>query len=61
VAVYVVPLWPICLLFAGTGCNCNFYSYYGCVCLLLSWSYCKCEMPYNPDDLMVQCDACKDW
>ncbi|MCO5552243.1 hypothetical protein L7F22_005755 [Adiantum nelumboides] len=23
--------------------------------------YCKCEMPYNPDDLMVQCDACKDW
>lgn len=18
-------------------------------------------MPYNPDDLMVQCDACKDW
>uniref|UniRef100_A0A804NQV7 Chromatin remodeling protein EBS n=1 Tax=Zea mays TaxID=4577 RepID=A0A804NQV7_MAIZE len=23
--------------------------------------YCKCEMPYNPDDLMVQCDACKHW
>ncbi|KAK8933496.1 hypothetical protein KSP39_PZI015563 [Platanthera zijinensis] len=23
--------------------------------------YCKCEMPYNPDDLMVQCDECKDW
>ncbi|XP_021969934.1 chromatin remodeling protein EBS isoform X1 [Helianthus annuus] len=23
--------------------------------------YCKCEMPYNPDDLMVQCEACKDW
>lgn len=23
--------------------------------------YCICEMPYNPDDLMVQCDACKDW
>ncbi|MCO5563502.1 hypothetical protein L7F22_017145 [Adiantum nelumboides] len=22
--------------------------------------YCKCEMPYNPDDLMVQCEACKD-
>ncbi|XP_042399517.1 chromatin remodeling protein EBS-like isoform X3 [Zingiber officinale] len=22
--------------------------------------YCKCEMPYNPDDLMVQCDGCKD-
>ena len=18
-------------------------------------------MPYNPDDLMVQCDECKDW
>ncbi|GJV03289.1 chromatin remodeling protein EBS [Tanacetum coccineum] len=23
--------------------------------------YCKCEMPYNPDLLMVQCDECKDW
>ncbi|OIW08228.1 hypothetical protein TanjilG_15189 [Lupinus angustifolius] len=23
--------------------------------------YCKCEMPYNPDDLMVQCEGCKDW
>ncbi|MBA0712796.1 hypothetical protein Golax_011871 [Gossypium laxum] len=23
--------------------------------------YCKCEMPYNPDDLMVQCEVCKDW
>jgi len=23
--------------------------------------YCKCEMPYNPDDLMVQCELCKDW
>ncbi|KAF9587548.1 hypothetical protein IFM89_004006 [Coptis chinensis] len=23
--------------------------------------YCKCEMPYNPDDLMIQCEACKDW
>ncbi|XP_051135327.1 chromatin remodeling protein EBS-like isoform X2 [Andrographis paniculata] len=23
--------------------------------------YCKCEMPYNPDDLMIQCDECKDW
>ncbi|CAL0333735.1 unnamed protein product [Lupinus luteus] len=23
--------------------------------------YCKCEMPYNPDELMVQCDQCKDW
>ncbi|KAL6010388.1 hypothetical protein ACLOJK_000819 [Asimina triloba] len=22
--------------------------------------YCKCEMPYNPDDLMVQCEECKD-
>ncbi|GJR86847.1 chromatin remodeling protein SHL-like protein [Tanacetum coccineum] len=20
-----------------------------------------CEMPYNPDDLMVQCDGCRDW
>nr|GEW86275.1 chromatin remodeling protein EBS-like [Tanacetum cinerariifolium] len=23
--------------------------------------YCKCKMPYNPDDLMVQCEGCKDW
>ncbi|KAI3769718.1 hypothetical protein L6452_00831 [Arctium lappa] len=23
--------------------------------------YCKCEMPYNPDDLMIQCDGCSDW
>eukprot|EP00271_Cylindrocystis_brebissonii_P011957 TRINITY_DN29992_c0_g1_i1.p1 TRINITY_DN29992_c0_g1~~TRINITY_DN29992_c0_g1_i1.p1 ORF type:complete len:238 (-),score=26.52 TRINITY_DN29992_c0_g1_i1:949-1662(-) len=23
--------------------------------------YCKCEMPYNPDDLMIQCEHCKDW
>ncbi|KNA18810.1 hypothetical protein SOVF_066500 [Spinacia oleracea] len=23
--------------------------------------YCKCEMPYNPDDLMVQCESCSDW
>ncbi|XP_074333026.1 chromatin remodeling protein EBS-like isoform X3 [Apium graveolens] len=23
--------------------------------------YCKCEMPYNPDELMLQCDECKDW
>ncbi|KAL6529649.1 hypothetical protein OROGR_015272 [Orobanche gracilis] len=23
--------------------------------------YCKCEIPYNPDDLMVQCEGCKDW
>ncbi|OVA08708.1 Bromo adjacent homology (BAH) domain [Macleaya cordata] len=22
--------------------------------------YCKCEMPYNPDDLMVQCEGCDD-
>ncbi|XP_024968186.1 chromatin remodeling protein SHL-like isoform X1 [Cynara cardunculus var. scolymus] len=22
--------------------------------------YCKCEMPYNPDDLMIQCDGCRD-
>ncbi|XP_038706357.1 chromatin remodeling protein SHL-like isoform X3 [Tripterygium wilfordii] len=24
-------------------------------------AYCKCEMPYNPDDLMVQCEDCSDW
>ncbi|KAI3742966.1 hypothetical protein L1987_60665 [Smallanthus sonchifolius] len=23
--------------------------------------YCKYEMPKNPDDLMVKCEACKDW
>ncbi|XP_017424634.1 chromatin remodeling protein EBS-like [Vigna umbellata] len=23
--------------------------------------YCKCEMPYNPDVLMVQCEECKNW
>ncbi|GAA0171912.1 hypothetical protein LIER_25844 [Lithospermum erythrorhizon] len=23
--------------------------------------YCKCEMPYNPDDLMIQCEACSEW
>ncbi|KAI3836122.1 hypothetical protein MKX03_028101 [Papaver bracteatum] len=24
--------------------------------------YCICEMPYNPDDLMVQCEGyCRDW
>jgi len=26
-----------------------------------SFRYCKCEMPYNPDDLMVQCEGCSDW
>lgn len=28
---------------------------------VLGFRYCKCEMPYNPDDLMVQCESCKDW
>ncbi|KAJ8460139.1 hypothetical protein OPV22_033065 [Ensete ventricosum] len=23
--------------------------------------FCKCEMPYNPDDLMIQCESCYDW
>ena len=23
--------------------------------------YCKCEMPYNPDALMIQCEECEDW
>ncbi|KAK1272287.1 hypothetical protein QJS04_geneDACA013087 [Acorus gramineus] len=23
--------------------------------------YCTCEMPYNPDDLMIQCEGCDDW
>ncbi|XP_023635144.1 chromatin remodeling protein SHL isoform X2 [Capsella rubella] len=22
--------------------------------------FCKCEMPYNPDDLMVQCEECSE-
>lgn len=37
---------------------------YGCVKHYFSdflLRYCKCEMPYNPDDLMVQCEGCKDW
>ena len=29
--------------------------------LIFHDSYCKCEMPYNPDDLMVQCEGCTDW
>ncbi|KAG8083736.1 hypothetical protein GUJ93_ZPchr0016g2631 [Zizania palustris] len=24
-------------------------------------TFCKCEMPYNPDDLMIQCEECSDW
>ncbi|KAF9625539.1 hypothetical protein IFM89_024294 [Coptis chinensis] len=31
--------------------NSQIYGYY------VDW-YCKCEMP---DDLMIQCEACKDW
>jgi hypothetical protein len=23
--------------------------------------YCTCGLPYNPDNLMIQCEACKDW
>ncbi|XP_076913121.1 chromatin remodeling protein EBS-like [Bidens hawaiensis] len=23
--------------------------------------YCECNMPYNPDDFMVQCDGCMSW
>ncbi|GJY27828.1 chromatin remodeling protein EBS-like protein [Tanacetum coccineum] len=23
--------------------------------------YCKCLLPYNPDEYMLQCQACKDW
>uniref|UniRef100_J3LTS2 BAH domain-containing protein n=1 Tax=Oryza brachyantha TaxID=4533 RepID=J3LTS2_ORYBR len=23
--------------------------------------FCKCEMPYNPDNLMIQCEDCFDW
>lgn len=34
----------------------NFLGLMFCFC-----RYCKCEMPYNPDDLMVQCEICSDW
>lgn len=23
--------------------------------------YCKCEMPYNPDQFMVMCVQCEEW
>ena len=23
--------------------------------------YCTCRKPQNPDELMIQCDACEDW
>lgn len=23
--------------------------------------YCVCEMPYNPDHLMMECEKCEDW
>lgn len=23
--------------------------------------YCKCEMPYNPDQFMVMCIQCEEW
>ena len=23
--------------------------------------FCKCEMPYNPDHVMIECVACADW
>lgn len=23
--------------------------------------YCLCELPHNPDELMLNCDSCKDW
>jgi hypothetical protein len=23
--------------------------------------FCVCEMPYNPDKFMVQCDQCTEW
>ncbi|RVW36622.1 Chromatin remodeling protein EBS [Vitis vinifera] len=31
------------------------------LCTFRIFRYCKCEMPYNPDDLMVQCEGCTDW
>ena len=64
-----VAVWvSIFLVFLGSFFQC-FYVFsigYWLMCLfflvgVLFWRYCKCEMPYNPDDLMVQCDGCKDW
>ena len=23
--------------------------------------YCSCEMPYNPDQMMVMCKICEEW
>lgn len=23
--------------------------------------FCRCEMPYNPDQFMVCCDTCTEW
>eukprot|EP00899_Mesostigma_viride_P023415 jgi/Mesvir1/4258/Mv22222-RA.1 len=23
--------------------------------------YCTCDMPYNPDHFMIECDTCKEW
>ena len=23
--------------------------------------YCTCEMPYNPDQLMIMCKVCEEW
>jgi len=23
--------------------------------------YCVCEMPYNPDQMMVMCKVCEEW
>ena len=23
--------------------------------------HCRCEMPYNPDECMVECEQCYEW
>ena len=56
VAVWVLFFWcNFELIFLGFSVELNGLLNW---CL---WRYCKCEMPYNPDDLMVQCEGCKDW
>ncbi|XP_015695715.1 chromatin remodeling protein EBS-like isoform X1 [Oryza brachyantha] len=61
-----VAVYGAFLIFCPLNVDCSFFHGMLIVDCLLCVScffsrYCKCEMPYNPDDLMVQCDDCKDW
>ncbi|XP_024634344.1 chromatin remodeling protein SHL isoform X2 [Medicago truncatula] len=42
-------------------CRFNYNSATGALTPDIVQVYCKCEMPYNPDEVMVQCDHCTDW